>query len=58
MAEGAMPTRPDEKPVPGPNGPRTPYPAIIRRRRSPVANPISFQGRPTTRPVRCNRSKA
>jgi hypothetical protein len=50
MAEGAIPTRPDEKPVPGPNGPRTPYPVNNPPAPEPGREPDFIPGTPNNPP--------
>ncbi|MEA2979735.1 MAG: hypothetical protein QOF09_1558 [Alphaproteobacteria bacterium] len=50
MAEGAMSTRPDEKPVPGPNGPRTPYPVNNPPAPEPGREPDFIPGTPNNPP--------
>lgn len=47
----STPTRPDEKPVPGPAGPRTPYP-VERPPTPPGSEPDYIPGTPNNPPGR------
>jgi hypothetical protein len=50
MADVAVPQRPDEKPIPGPNGPRTPYPVNQPPAPEPGREPDFIPGTPINPP--------